>query len=233
MTTNTNNDHTLTKQLHILTLNVNGLHNDSKRMEIFQTLNNRNIDIAFLHSGPILKASGVAILLKENLDLEIIHSETDLSGQILKCVLQFEQEIFQLVNIYASAKPTNKGKGNNIILAGDFNMIEDKFLDKLGGSTNNTNLIGLNKLIEIKNEHKLVDIWRKNNPFKRIFTYHNHDQTIHSRLDRIYISKAIKTKTCKIIPTSLSDHDVVSVILQISEENPRGPGIWKLNTSIS
>lgn len=78
-----------------------------------------------------------------------------------------------------------------------------------------------------------MGIWRKTNPAKRHFTYHNSDKTIHSRLDRIYTSKTIKVKTCKINPVSLSDHDSVTVILQmISEENPRGPGIWKLNISI-
>lgn len=48
MTTNLNNDCTLTKPLQILTLNVNGLHNDNKRMEIFQNITNKNIDIIFL-----------------------------------------------------------------------------------------------------------------------------------------------------------------------------------------
>ena len=78
-----------------------------------------------------------------------------------------------------------------------------------------------------------MGIWRKTNPSKRHFSYHDSDKTIHSRLDRIYTSKTIKVKTCKINPVSLSDHDSVTVILQmISEENPRGPGIWKLNISI-
>ena len=111
-------------------------------------------------------------------------------------------------------------------------MIEDQFLDKLGGNINNTHLIDKTKTTEIKNEHNLVDIWRKNNPFKRLFTYHNHVNTTHSRLDRIYLSKTNNTKTCKIMPNSFSDHDAVPVLTQISKENPRGPGTWKLNTSI-
>ena len=151
--------------------------------------------------------------------------------------------MFQLVNIYSPTKPTNKNqfyknlplfleKENNTILAGNFNMIENIFLDKLGGNTSNVHLIGLNELTKIKNKHKLVDIWRKNNPSKRNLTYHNADNTIHSRLDRIYISKTMTIKTCKINPTSIADHDSVSVIIQISETNLRGPGVWKLNTSI-
>ena len=90
------------------------------------------------------------MLFKKNLDLEIINSDTDLNGQVLKCIIQIEQ----LINIYAPTKPTNKlkfywklpkflQKGNNTILAGDFNMIEDIFLDKSVGNTSNTHLIGL------------------------------------------------------------------------------------------
>ena len=48
-------------------------------------------------------------------------------------------------------------------------MIEDKFLDKLGGNTSNTHLTGLNKLIEIKHEHSLVDTWRKKPLMKESF----------------------------------------------------------------
>ena len=111
-------------------------------------------------------------------------------------------------------------------------MIEDFFLDKLGGNKSSIHTIGLEKINEIKNKHNLIDIWRKTNPTKKIFTYHNPDKTIHTRLDRIYTSKKIKITTSKIQPTSLSDHDSVSVTFQISEENPRGSGIWKMNTSI-
>ena len=56
------------------------------------------------HSGPIPKASGVAILLRENLDIDIISSYRDQNGSILKTMLQFEEDIFQIINIYA---PTN------------------------------------------------------------------------------------------------------------------------------
>ena len=90
-------------------------------------------------SGPILKVSGVAILFKENLKVEIINSATDLNDQILKCIIQIEQQMFQLVNIYSPTKPTNKNqsyknlplfleKEYNTILADNFNMIENIFL---------------------------------------------------------------------------------------------------------
>ena len=173
------------------------------------------------HSGPIPKASGLAILLRENSDIDIISSFRDQKGSMLKAILQFE-EIFQIINIYA---PTNTSvrktfyitlqniieKNKNTILAGDLNMIENLYLDRLGGNPNKTHTIGIQSLNKIKNNHNLEDIWRRKNPYKKHFTYHNAENSIHSRLDRIYITKSIKAKSCNIIPTTISDHDSVSL----------------------
>ena len=76
---------------------------------------------------------------------------------------------------------------------------------------------------------------RKANPYESYFTYHNADNTIHNSLDRIYITKKIKITNFQIIPTSISDHDSVSTIIQVNKKEPKGPkgpGIWKLNTTI-
>ena len=145
---------------------------------IFQLLQNWKVDIALIqethskhdaaqkwakewpgkslwHSGPIPKASGVALLLRENSDIDIISSYRDQKGSILKTMLQFEEEIFQIINIYA---PTNTSvtktfyitlqniieKNKNTILAGDFNMIENLSLDRLGGNPNKTTQLAYN-----------------------------------------------------------------------------------------
>ena len=72
----------------------------------------------------------------------------------------------------------------------------------------------------------------KNNPLQKSFTYHNADNTIYSRLDRFYITKTIKTIICLIIPNAISDHYSLSLCIQINKNEPKGPGIWKLNNSI-
>ena len=78
----------------------------------------------------------------------------------------------------------------------------------------------------------MINILRKLNPDKILYTYHNPDKTIHTRLDRIYITDDIKVKTSKIYTLSLSDHDGGTVSFQIREISPKRPGIWKLNTLI-
>ena len=95
-----------------------------------------------------------------------------------------------------------------------------------------THTIGLENLELLKNKLNLIDTWRKNNPFQKMFTYHNADNTIHSRIDRIYISKQIKNIKCQIIPNTISDHDSVTIVIQVNKKESRGPGTWKLNTNI-
>ena len=195
------------------------------------------------HSGSNPRNSGVAILFSKPLNIEILKTEKHLDGKLIKCLTKIENQIFQLINIYTPTIPKDRityfqelqkiiENRNNTILAGDFNMLEDIFLDKLGGNNSSTHLLGSEIITDIKNQNNLIDIWRKLNPDKRLYTYHNPDKTIHTRLDTIYITDDIKIKASKIYPFSLSDHDGVTASFQIRELNPKGPGIWKFNTSI-
>ena len=97
------------------------------------------------------------------------------------CSIQFEQDIFQLINIYAPTKPLSRNYFYNklqnslendkqVILAGEFNTTGNIFLDRLGGNPTNIHTIATQKLNQIKNKHKLLDIWRKTNTYKRHFT---------------------------------------------------------------
>ena len=54
------------------------------------------------------KASRVAILFKENLEIEIVQTQKDIDGQILNCIIKFEDDTYQLINIHASTKPDQR-----------------------------------------------------------------------------------------------------------------------------
>lgn len=111
-------------------------------------------------------------------------------------------------------------------------MAEDILLDRKGGNPNNTHLLGSTHLSKIKQTNNLVDIWRKENPQKLLYTYHNKNQQIHSRIDRFYIKQNQKIKDIQIIPNGLSDDDAIHLIIQIKKSISSGKGYWKLNTSI-
>ena len=73
----------------------------------------------------------------------------------------YEIFFFEVVNIYAPTNPSQRNKffrnlqnhiknANNLIIAGDFNMVEDLLLDRRGGNPSNSHLIGLEYLQKIK-----------------------------------------------------------------------------------
>ena len=83
--------------------------------------------------------------------------------------------------------------------------------------------LGLDHLNKIKQTNNLIDIWQKKNADKRLFTLHNNNQQIHSRIDSIYIKNNQIINT-SIILNGLSDHDAVTLTIDT--------GYWKLNTFI-
>ena len=110
-------------------------------------------------------------------------------------------------------------------------MVEDPLLDRQGGNPYITHTLGLLSLRKIKQKFNLTDIWRKQNPQKQFFRYHNKSQQIHSRIDRIYLLQNQKINSTSIIPNNLSDHDAITVTLKIKKTNQQGQGYWKLSTS--
>ena len=111
-------------------------------------------------------------------------------------------------------------------------MVEDILLDRKGGNPNITHTSGLQYLTKIKQTNNLTDIWRKQNPHKTLFTYHNKNQQIHSGIDRFYITNNQKIKNVCIVPNGLSDHDAIQLKIKIKKTNVSGTGYRKLNTSI-
>ena len=138
-----------------------------------------------------------------NTKTETITITKDDDGKILALTFLFEKQIFQVVNIYAPANPSLRKKifknlqnytnnTNNLILAGNFNMVEDLLLDRPGGNPSNSHLLGLDYLQKIKQKNKFIDPWRKQHPNLRQFTFHNFNNLTHSRIDRIYANGNLK-----------------------------------------
>ena len=69
-----------------------------------------------------------------------------------------------------------------VILGGDFNMVENLTMDRQGGNPNRQHLYGLEELNEIKQNCNLTDIWRTQNKFKMKFTYENGILDFKSRI---------------------------------------------------
>ena len=196
----------------------------------------RQIILEFRNSNKILRST-------KDLNVNISTILQDTEGRILCLNFSIEKQNYRIMNIYAPTRNSEKTKfyktlknyiqmKQNIILGGDFNMLEDILLDIKGGNPNITHTLGLNYLTKIKQTNNLTDIWRKENPHKTLFTFHKKNQRIHSRIDRFYITNNQKIKNVSIVPNGLSDHDAIQLKIKIKNTNVSGAGYWKLNTSI-
>ena len=196
----------------------------------------RQIILEFRNSNKILRST-------KDLNVNISTILQDTEGRILCLNFSIEKQNYRIMNIYAPTRNSEKTKfyktlknyiqmKQNLILGGDFNMLEDILLDIKGGNPNITHTLGLNYLTKIKQTNNLTDIWRKENPHKTLFTFHKKNQRIHSRIDRFYITNNQKIKNVSIVPNGLSDHDAIQLKIKIKNTNVSGAGYWKLNTSI-
>ena len=108
----------------MLTCNVRGLHDPRKRQNLFLWLMDQKADIVFLQEtfctkelephikscwkGKVFNACsdsshsrGVAILFKENFDCKIISTEADDDGRKILVNLEYQNETFSVLSIYA------------------------------------------------------------------------------------------------------------------------------------
>ena len=120
----------------------------------------------------------------------------------------------------------------NIIASGDFNLVQDVNLDKQGGRDLQTHKKALQELDTIKLNLDLGDIWRDLNPDKKRLTWRRRNPTIQCRLDFFLISNGLYSKVASadITPGYKTDYSMITLGLTI-QSNPKGPGLWKLNTS--
>ena len=147
-----------------------------------------------------------------------------------------------LVNIYAPNKDdldifqkfidyTLNFVCENIIFDGDFNAVLDIKMDKKRGNRT-THGKSIQKINEISDNLDLTDIWRDLHPEERRFTWRQKNPAMQRRLDFFLISQGLSSNITEadIFPGYRTDHSLIVISVSLNE-NPRGPGYWKLNIS--
>ena len=94
-----------------------------------------------------------------------------------------------IMNVYAPNSPREhqdffdqyKPGDTNILLARDFNCVATPELDKQGENPDSGKQ-GIAELNQFVNNNDLHDTWRKSHPNERVYTWHNKDFTLRSRL---------------------------------------------------
>ena len=187
-------------------------------------------------------SKGTAILFSDKFDIHVINSHLSEDSRIILVNLKVEEETFSLLNIYAPNNMSDRKSfffkvqkwidrfainEEKIIIGGDFNFTEDNKLDR--SSNNNSKDSSSVSYKNLTNTKNLHDVWRQLNPNRKQFTYKE-----ISRLDKILISTPLLENVQKssiLLSGIKSDHKCISVNLNF-DKCARGPGRWKLNTSI-
>ena len=171
---------------------------------------------------------------------------SDKAGRIILVTVETHTKKIQITNIYTPNIALQQKiffdklkcyvtPKYEVILGGDFNMVENLTMDRQGGNLNRQHQHGLEELNEIKQNCNLIDIWQTQNKFKTQFTYENDIFHFKSRIDRFYIWHHTGKKFSirfDIVLNTLSDRDIIRFSLKNITTNKRGPSYWKLNASI-
>ena len=121
---------------------------------------------------------------------------------------------------------------DKIIIGGDFNCPINPLLDKQG------EILVLRKKVvehidEIQTTFNFHDVWRVKNPQAKSSTW-SQKSPFFCILDYWLISNSLQDliKDVNIIAAIRTDHSAIFLHLQEIEKCQRGPGFWKMNTSL-
>ena len=204
-------------------------------------------DDKFIFSHGTSASRGVMIVFDKSLEFKIHSCLKDLEGRFIIAHCTIQGKNFLLANIYAPTVESENhiflNKINQelasftdtdidfMILQDDWNFTENLSLDRLGGNPRlwTESIAQIN---DIKDTYDLLDIWRHRNPIKREYTYYRKSEGRASRIDRIHLSDSLQSsiRTADILPSIYSDHS--TLLLHIHSKSKKGPGLWRLNTSL-
>ena len=182
-------------------------------------------NLNFLVNRPVGNKNGRILILDVNIDeiryvlVHIYNANTEVEQ------VQVLSELSELM------KNINFLEENRIVLVGDLNVFSDSKLETKGGKPS-LKQKSVAKLLELKEEYDLCDIWRIRNPIKKLYTFRQNPSSgiIDRRLDYIFISNKLQefSNDTGITPAFKIDHS--SVLVTISNYNffKPGAGLWNI-----
>lgn len=254
--------------LSIITLNVRGIATASKRTKIFNLLPLLNAEIyliqetnlsgnslinkaksewpglSFWANGDFKAGSGVAVLVKPGLDIDINLVFDHPSGRLMVVDVDYLGLQARVINIYYPAKPSKLENftkilnaqvltKKNIILAGDFNFVENHKLDKKG-SVYNINKKYIEQFRELTAVANLNDAFRFLYPKDIVYSFRCRIWGTLERLDRFYVGPVILPRVSQVkhLSTVFTDHNAVRLDLRLDKSPPKKSTLWKCNIEV-
>ena len=200
-------------------------------------------------AGKSINEAGVGIVFNEKISVEITKTEIDKDGRYLILNCKIKSNEYTLICVYVPDIPTTRNKfmekiflpvlknttiRGEIIMGGDFNCVENIKYDRINGIGKSYHVKAAQTLQPYLKTKELKDIWLKQNNEKNGgFTWFNHNKTIASRIDRIYLQKNLTNLVKEVYTAKPQFTDHKAVIVKIpSITGSKGEGFWKLNTTV-
>ena len=155
-----------------------------------------------------------------------------------------DDDLYFFVNVYGPVIGSEKEKfinklfyifslfnSDNIIVAGDFNLVINNSLDIISGVPHNRQHVQLfNNFI---NSSSLVDTWRLLHEDRKEFTWSRPRPFTARRLDFIFIHESLSSNVtlANINFNAFSDHKTITCSFK-TDKFQRGKSYWKMNTSV-
>ena len=247
----------------MLSANCQGLNNKGKRYDVLNYIKEANVNIACLQDTHLIEsmestvknewdgevylnghrsnARGVAILISNNFEYEVIKIEKDAEGNLLVIDLEIEKTKFRIINLYGpnidnvdfyiqvESKISNSEQ-DHLIICGDFNLILNPNLDCYNYKNLN-HPKARHKVLNLIEEFGLIDLYRYFHPSTKRFTWRRNNPIKQARLDYFLISETVVdlVDATDIKPSYKSDHSFLYLSLALTKFKT-GKGIWKFNT---
>ncbi|CAI7795854.1 unnamed protein product [Closterium sp. NIES-54] len=189
------------------------------------------------------RAGGLAVLsFKDGVQIEDVQRHP--SGRLLHARLRWGTRVLRVLAVYFPAQPLPRGsflgtafkdvtdslpRGEDLVVARDFNMIGDPILDK----SNRQGVTGDNgQMMQMLGDFHAKDVFRELYPDERLFTFYCKSAKVSSRIDRLLVSQSMLHLVMEVkhkkVPVGITYH-MFAVRLRLGWRGPResGPGLWR------
>ena len=189
------------------------------------------------------RSCGCIVLFRPSLSL--VGSWSDSEGRLLQCEFQLRGVRFRVISLYA---PNRNPQRNAFlhsahtyvdpsvpkILAGDFNSVFDRAVDRRGSCVDDNPRESSVALARLFTNCCCVDVWGYLFQSQPGFTWTRSDGVVSSRIDLIGCPTVLAPfiSFCDILPCPFSDHCGLGFSIPVHDVVSPGPGLWKFNISI-
>uniref|UniRef100_A0A803TCK0 exodeoxyribonuclease III n=1 Tax=Anolis carolinensis TaxID=28377 RepID=A0A803TCK0_ANOCA len=193
-------------------------------------------------SADARKKRGVVLYIKEKIEAELKFKDTE--GRYVGVEIKMGDRMILICNIYVPNGPKTrfikelrdqitKSEAEHIMIFGDFNGVLDPTQDKSRNTKrpkrDDSGMLPRN-MLSMKEEFNLHDIWRYHNPTQRDYTFYSARHDSWSRIDMIWATSSLLTKSIeiRILPRDKSDHCPIIMNLNYKSVYHK----WKLDDNL-